>query len=258
MVVGFATLRGGPNAATTTIGIGVVVALVVVALAGMPVTSIGLLAPMVWLPTAIASEILRRTASLPIAIGSVLVISLITVVSLLALQAPMDGFWTTAVERLKVLTTPPEGVSSESTGMGAFSTTQLVALLQAGAGITVLVFATAGLFLARSGQAKLFNPGGFQREFHALYFGKQVGIICLVLLLMGILAGGALGIALATLALMPLLFQGLAVIHALVKTRSLGVGWLVGVYVMLMFVQPVTLLVGAIGFIDNIRRLPRQ
>jgi len=258
MVIGFATLRGGPNAATTTIGIGVVVALVVVALAGMPVTSIGLLAPMVWLPTAIASEILRRTASLPIAIGSVLVISLITVVALLALQAPMDGFWTTAVERLKVLTTPPEGVSSESTGMGAFSTTQLVALLQAGAGITVLVFATAGLFLARSGQAKLFNPGGFQREFHALYFGKQVGIICLVLLLMGILAGGALGIALATLALMPLLFQGLAVIHALVKTRSLGVGWLVGVYVMLMFVQPVTLLVGAIGFIDNIRRFARQ
>lgn len=258
MVVGFSTLRGGPSAATTTVGIGVVVALVIVALAGMPVTTIGLLAPMVWLPTVIASEVLRRTANLPAAIGCVLVISLITVVALLALQAPMEGFWSTAVERLQVLTAPPEEFSTESSGMGAFSETQLVALLQAGAGITVLVFATAGLFLARSGQAKLFNPGGFQREFHALYFGKQVGLICLALLLIGIFAGGALGIALATLALMPLLFQGLAVVHALVKTRSLGIGWLVGVYVMLMFVQPATLLVGAIGFIDNIRRIPRQ
>lgn len=258
MVVGFVALRGGFSAATAALGTGVLAVLVIVALAGMPGTSIGLLAPMVWLPTVIASEVLRRTTNLPAAIGSVLVLSLITVVALLALQAPMEGFWSTAVERLKVLTAPPEGFSSEPSGMGAFSQTQWVALLQAGAGITVLVIATAGLFLARSGQAKLFNPGGFQREFHALYFGKQVSFICLALLLMGIFAGGALGIALATLALTPLLFQGLAVIHALVKTRSLGIGWLVGVYVMLMFVQPATLLVGAIGFIDNIRRLPRQ
>ncbi len=259
MVVGFATLRGGPQAAITTIGIGVVAALMVVALAGLSASSVGVLAPGLWIPTALACEVLRRTSNLPAAIGSVLVFSLVTVLTLLVLKAPMEGFWTMAVERLKILAAPPAEFSSEEpSGMGSLTEAQLVSLLQAGAGITVLVFATAGLFLARSGQARLFNPGGFQREFHALYFGKQVGILCLALLLIGIFSGGALGIAVATLALIPLLLQGLAVIHALVKTRSLGIGWLIGVYLMLMFVQPVTLLVGAIGFIDNIRRLPRQ
>ncbi len=256
MVVAFATLRGGPIPASTVIGLGLVVTFVVLGLAGLPVVSLAMLVPLCWLPTAIAAEVLRRTSNLPAAVGVIALCSFATVLVLLALQGPMDGFWQLAAERLKAVMPPV--VDGENTADLQFSNAQLITLLIAGGAVTVLVLATAGLFLGRSGQARLFNPGGFQREFHALYFGKQVGLFCLALLLIGFFIGGALGISLSTIALFPLLLQGLAVMHSLVKGRALGAGWLVGLYLLLMFVQPVTLLVGGIGLLDNLKRLPRQ
>lgn len=256
MVVAFATLRGAGIGAVTTVGVGFLVASLLAVLAGLPVNSIVVLMLMGWLPTALSAEILRRFASLPLAVGAITLISVITVVVLSLLEEPLRSFWLPAVEGFREMMAP----QTELAGADAIqaSDEQVISLLRVGAGITVFVMTSAGLFLGRSGQARLHNPGGFQREFHALYFGKQAALVCLVLLLIGFIAGGALGIAVAIMALFPLLFQGLAVIHSLVKERSLGVGWLVGVYVMLMFVQPVMLLIGGIGLFDNLKRLPRH
>lgn len=255
MVVAFATLRGGLTAAVTTVGLGIAGVSLVIGLSGLPVVlSVGVLALLCWAPTSAGAEVLRRTSSLEASICFISILGLLTVVLLMALQAPMSGFWAGATEQLKLATEADSPLSP----MGAFSDEQLVSLLHAGAGVTVIVFAASGLFLGRSGQAKLLNPGGFQREFHALYFGKYIAIGCLVLMFAGFFTGGALGITLATIASFPLLLQGLAVVHALVKERSLGVGWLVVLYSLLIVLQPATLLVGGVGFIDNVRRLPRR
>ncbi len=259
MVVAFATLRGASPGAVATIGSGVLLIAVVVGFAGLSVKSIAVLVLLGWIPSAIAAEVLRRFSSLPLAIGTIALCSVVTVLGLFVLQTTLQGFWSTAIEGLRaVMATDADLSGFTAAGGEPVTDQQLISLLQIGAGITVLVISCAGLFLGRSGQARLFNPGGFQAEFHALYFGKQAALLCLVLVLIGFVISGSLGIGLATIALFPLLLQGLAVIHALVKERSLGVGWLVGLYGLLMFVQPITMLIGGIGLFDNLKRLPRH
>lgn len=259
MVVAFTTLRGGPAAAFSTMGAGLLVVAVLMALVGLPI-SLTLLAFVCWIPAAISAEVLRSTTSLAAAVGIIALLALSAVLALLALQSPMEAFWQAALDQFKSLfnTLLESGGESLSAPMAELKDELLLALLQSGAGISLLIFCTAGLFLARSGQAKLFNPGGFQKEFHSLYFGKQVGIFCVGLIGVGFLVGGALGITLTIVALYPLLLQGLAIIHALVKQRSLGVGWLVALYFLLVYLQPLMILISVFGFIDNIRRLPRH
>jgi len=254
MVVAFATLRGGSIAGTTALGIGLVLIILVASFTGLPSVELAVLALLCWVPTAVSAEVLRRTSSLPAAIFVIAGSALAIVAVLSALHEPMHEFWQLAVDRMKAVWTSGDALSP----MTELKSEQLVSLLQVGAGISVLSVCTAGLFFGRSGQAKLFNPGGFQREFHAFYIGKQVGIFLVVLVLMGFFVGGALGLGMITVGLFPLLLQGLAVIHALVKERSLGSGWLAGVYLLLLFVQPVVILISGFGLIDNLRRLPRH
>jgi len=90
------------------------------------------------------------------------------------------------------------------------------------------------LFLARSWQAGLFNPGGFQKEFHALrlpvpYTGAllAIALICyqLDLDLMRWLP----------LLLLPWIFAGVALVHGSLAKRDLGKPWLIGFYLSTLF-----------------------
>ena len=100
------------------------------------------------------------------------------------------------------------------------------------------------LMLARSWQAALFNPGGFQSEFHQL----RLPVILAVVLALVLLASKMTGIDISrwfALLLLPLVVAGLALIHGLVSKRGLNKGWLVATYASIIFVGPymVTLLV---------------
>jgi len=260
MVVAFATLRAGASAAVTAIGLAFVIALCVVFFAGLPATAVTIMAPVCWIPAAVAAGTLRQTHSLPASICVIALSGLGAVIAILAFHPMMEGFWQDGIERIRPLLTPPviEG-GTEAVPAVQFTDAQIVAFMQGGTAVTVVVMvAITGLFLARSGQAKMFNPGGFQREFHALFFGKQVAGITLAAMLVGFLIGKALGLAMVIMALFVMTLQGLAVLHALVKERSLGGGWLVGVYVLLMFFQPVLVLIAGLGLVDNFRRFPRH
>lgn len=90
------------------------------------------------------------------------------------------------------------------------------------------------LFLARSWQAGLFNPGGFQKEFHALklpvpYTGAllAIALVCyqLDLELMRWLP----------LLLLPWIFAGVALVHGSLAKRDLGKPWLIGFYCSTLF-----------------------
>lgn len=100
------------------------------------------------------------------------------------------------------------------------------------------------LMLARSWQAALFNPGGFQKEFHQL----RLPVILAVVLALVLLASKMTGVDISrwfALLLLPLVVAGLALIHGLVSKRGLNKGWLVATYASIIFAGPymVTLLV---------------
>lgn len=117
-------------------------------------------------------------------------------------------------------------------------------------------FALGALFLARYWQAGLFNPGGFQQEFHGLSLGRNAAIACVIVMTMAIGQGGQLANAIVMVVIFAFFIQGLAVVHALVKQRGMHRYWLHGIYVLLMLPHTL-LLLAALGLADNLFRLRR-
>ena len=111
------------------------------------------------------------------------------------------------------------------------------------------------LLLSRWWQALLFNPGGFQEEFHSLRLSNQLAVAVLI----AVVAGFYLPTEYrpwAQLAAIPLLLSGVALIHHVVKTLQLGSQWLVLMYFGLIVFSPTTgaLLVG-LAFSDSMLNL---
>ncbi|WP_257284841.1 hypothetical protein [Endozoicomonas sp. SESOKO1] len=98
-----------------------------------------------------------------------------------------------------------------------------------------LVSCILGLVLARSWQAQLYNPGGFREEFHQIRLPLSVAMGLLAFTLVGATFVPFL-LVLVPAATLPLLVAGLAMIHGLVGMRQLGSFWLVGFYILLIFV----------------------
>lgn len=108
------------------------------------------------------------------------------------------------------------------------------------------------LYLARSWQAKLFNPGGFRSEFYEMRFGAKaallsMAILALVLVPMGGLSSAAAEILIVVLSLY--VIQGLAIIHAIVAKKKMHVAWLAVSYIVALFISPQ--LVALLGFVDT-------
>ena len=115
--------------------------------------------------------------------------------------------------------------------------------------------AIVSLLLSRWWQSLLFNPGGFQEEFHSLRLSNQLAVMVLI----AVVAGFYLPTEYrpwAQLAAIPLLLSGVALVHHVVKTLQLGSQWLVLMYFGLIVFGPTTgaLLVG-LAFSDSMLNL---
>jgi hypothetical protein len=112
-----------------------------------------------------------------------------------------------------------------------------------------LLFVLAGLLLGRWQQALLFNPGGFQPEFHQLCLGRPLAALTLALL------GAALWSAWPPLTNLMLVLgllytvQGIALVHAVAFKRRLSPAWLLLFYLLLL-VPALSQLVMALGVAD--------
>ena len=110
--------------------------------------------------------------------------------------------------------------------------------------------ATVSLLLARSWQAKLFNPGGFQQEYHGLNFGRGAAILLLVAGLAAMLTQSLLMTGVLAMLIAVFLLQGVAIAHNLVKLRSMGMGWLVGMYTLCFLLPQTSVLLSGVGVVD--------
>lgn len=105
------------------------------------------------------------------------------------------------------------------------------------------------LMLARWWQALLFNPGGFQQEFHQLKLQPAVAVMLMVLFVLAstgvtVLSGWIMYF------LLPLFFAGLALVHGLIGLKKLSRLWLVAFY-MLMLNPPLAQLLSVAALIDS-------
>ena len=109
-------------------------------------------------------------------------------------------------------------------------------------GAIYMFLAIVLLMLARWMQASLFNPGGFRQEFHALRIEQKVALILLGLMLLAsfqVLIPQTWMLYL----ILPLLFSGMALIHAFAAKKKLSSLWLAALYAVLMLPVVVNLVV---------------
>jgi len=185
---------------------------------------------------------------LSIAFIALFVVSLLLLKSGLVLPTTAFVFWLSVSEEDKAKF--PDGqLDSMAKQVGS--------TLPVAIGLSVMLVALCSVYIARWWQASIVNPGGFQKEFHGLRYGKYVALGGVLLIALALSAGGANGFALAVLAIMCFFIQGLAVVHALVKQRGMSQAWLVGVYFMLILPQTI-LLLGALGMSDNLFSLRKS
>jgi hypothetical protein len=181
-----------------------------------------------WPPVWIGAMVLRYTSSQGASLTLMGVLTVIYVVAMHAITGGVVDFWRSWLERAiaNVPGATVEGFDYEGT----------LRLLN---GLVAMIYgmsAFAALLLARWWQALLYYPGGFKSEFLALRTPR--------FLLPALIAGMWLAsyfsqLVLADLVLVALaiyLFQGLAVVHAVISLRDLGGFWLALVYGLLVLI----------------------
>jgi hypothetical protein len=126
------------------------------------------------------------------------------------------------------------------------TTVQVAGLMGAGnAAVSVVC-----LLLGRYWQAALYNPNGFGDEFRQLRFAPAIAGV-LALIAVGVASLGVEYRTWAVIGVMPLNFAGLALVHARVKARGQGTGWLTGFYLAWLLFDPVKMMVVFAAIADS-------
>ena len=116
---------------------------------------------------------------------------------------------------------------------------------------TYLMTGVGMTMLARSWQAKLYNPGGFQKEFHALRLSPAIAVVCVVIMVGGSLLG-LNPMLMGWAGGLPLFLAGLGLIHGAVRVKGLSGQWLVLFYLALVFLGPsLMMLLLVLAFVDS-------
>ncbi len=205
---------------------------------------VGLSAIVIWLPTLLLSEVLRRSSSLNMMVLSVAAVALMLVAGMYLMIPDIDDRWVVFLNELSMqlnemnveqTNLPVEAIAKQLSGL------MVVALIST---------SVISVFLARHWQAILYNKGGFQREFHGLKLGKSTAILTILLLVLSFGDGLSWQIAMKTVLVTILGLQGLAVFHCLVYKLKMSKAWLVALYVILL-VPSMWLLLALLGIADN-------
>ncbi len=112
-------------------------------------------------------------------------------------------------------------------------------------GLIAYVIAINSLFsllLARWWQSLLYNPGGFQTEFHQLRLKPGAAIISLLASAYCMAVGGDYQLW-GSLFMLPLLLAGIAIVHRFAAAKKVGMQWLVLFYFALILFNPISMVV---------------
>lgn len=203
----------------------------------MPVATV-LIGLVLWAPAALIGGVMRRTGSLRLGIEAAAIAAAVVVLLQYGLLADPAAFWADALNEFLARRLDEETLA-------AANADQLIAMMAGwmagGVAATWFLGAVASLLLARYWASLLDRPGAFGEEFRQLRFGRWLLFLVPVLLLVGVVLTGGEPSLIGQLYLVGMvlyLIQGVSVGHGLVAEFGASPAWLLGLYLLLIFVAP--------------------
>ena len=205
-------------------------------------------------PVAVLGDLVRRQGALVVGLIGAGVVGMLLALAGWVLPADPPQWW---LEQLRQFQEQiQESASVDELTPGQIQT--LAVLMPGLVGMMSVIGMFISLILGRWWQALLYNPGGFQRDFHALSIGRGLALALVVFAALG--ATGmqmAANVALAGAA--AALFHGLAIVHALASRLPQGIWWLVPFYVLLVFMLPyMAVMLAVAGVLDTVLDFRRR
>lgn len=202
-----------------------------------------------WLPVAVFAWPLRRWASWSFVMQAIGVAGMAAVFLVQVFNPDMTSIWQNFL-------TQTLGGSIRRAGMDAAQVKIAIdSVAPYFTGILATLIATGislSLILGRYWQSVLYNPGGFAEEFTRWKASSAFSGLMLALSVAAIVLHQSLLMQMMLVGLVPFFFQSLGLAHALVKLYDMSTGWLVGLYVLLVFMTlQMAALLTAIGLVDG-------
>lgn len=244
------TLRQGyREGLLVTVLVAVTSGVLIGVLSGSIAPTLGL-AGLFWIPLWLLAATLRYTVSLALTLQLAL---LLTALAMLGYAAYLGDPVVWGRKLLEEILRP----FLQETGL-AGTTAGIEQIIDYLAPLTLgLIFANGlvslvlSLLLGRWWQGLLYNPGGFQKEFHELRLGRQMALGAALVFGLALLTDLPLLSNLAFLLMIVYTLQGLAVIHGVAGKLKLARGWLIGLYIVMFLALPqLVMLLCLVGIVD--------
>jgi len=252
--IGLVTLRNGPKEGLfLMLALGLLMAVIgsMSSLEGGLVQAYVIGMMLLSVPVLIAAIILRLTRSLGQTLTAIALMVALLVLLVNALLGDTAAWWRAVLDSVMAPMLSEAQLSAQETDQMLSGMARMMTGLVA----AVLLYSTMiNLSLARWFQAMLYNPGGFQQEFHSLFIEKRVAIVAALIGAAGMVFAAQGGIAQDLMILVVALFSihGLALVHGVVGITGMSRGWLIALYIGLLIVPPhIAMMLAMVGYIDS-------
>jgi len=207
-----------------------------------------------WLPAWFLASIVFTRASMSLAIVVAAALSSLLVIGFYSFTDPA-AYWNEVINTQLVPMLKEAGMQIQEDPEAEKIWVFMSKIMTGSALALFLALQTISLLLARYWQALLYNPKGFGQEFRQLRFGKVTANIALVVTVLAVTTSIEMALNLFFIAVVLMMFQGLALAHSLVEKCKLNSYLLVGMYVIMLFTLQSgaigLLLIATIGLLDN-------
>lgn len=216
-------------------------------LAAMAVFADSFLPLMLLSSVSLSSYVLRKTASWSYTLATLTATTLITT---LCLDQFASAQLAPFVDNLNQLLINVQKELKNAQLEGVFPTSVESHFVAGLFGSMAIIGSFISLIMARFWQAALYNPGGFQQEFHQLRLSRFESIAC-VLLTGALFQLGTQYMAWAVIVLFPLLVASIALFHAYAGSKKMAKHWYVIFYIVLASWDPIKIVLIGLALADS-------
>lgn len=214
------TLRRGLSEGTVVLALAAAVSLLLGYLLFGHAGPVAGVLPGFWLPVLMLAAVLRATVSLAVVVLVAAAAGWVVVGGFYAALGDPAVWWQQWLTSVLEPAFSEAGIDPASSGLHDLLT-WLAPLMPGAIAANLVLSALLALLIGRWWQAQLFNPGGFQQEFHGLRLGRSMALVAIAVWLGAVLSGLPWLVNLGLPLAMALVLQGLAVVHGTIAAK----GW---------------------------------